>query len=352
MTNCCLNLKVLQSQKRVRNEVNNRTEIGLSAATHSVTALSPVPVPVVYKNNEFRLDLSRLAAERDPQVSVHGDLTFRCEDVAALEPVTFDTPASYLTLPRWNTKKTGSISFDFRTTEPSGLLLFSHGDRRLQDLDRQPDRQARAHYFAMELMDGFLYLVMDMGSGSIKMKASNKRVNDGEWCHVDFQREGRKGSISVNSRSTPFSANEGNEILDLEGDMYLGGLPEARQRLILPPEVWTAPLNLGYVGCMRDLFMDGRSRDLRRLAEIQSASGVSSFCTRETHIRCGRDVCGNGGQCREGWNRHVCDCTSTGYLGPNCESGTAGWGTVKRDSGLGNCVRAVREGQWVGNCES
>ncbi|XP_070990982.1 neurexin-2-beta isoform X3 [Oncorhynchus clarkii lewisi] len=275
---------------------------------------------VVYKNNEFRLELSRLAAERDPQVSVHGDLTFRCEDVAALEPVTFDTPASYLTLPRWNTKKTGSISFDFRTTEPSGLLLFSHGDRRLQDLDRQPDRQARAHYFAMELMDGFLYLVMDMGSGSIKMKASNKRVNDGEWCHVDFQREGRKGSISVNSRSTPFSANEGNEILDLEGDMYLGGLPEARQRLILPPEVWTAPLNLGYVGCMRDLFMDGRSRDLRRLAEIQSASGVSSFCTRETHIRCGRDVCGNGGQCREGWNRHVCDCTSTGYLGPNCES--------------------------------
>uniref|UniRef100_A0A8C8DEU2 Neurexin-2-like n=1 Tax=Oncorhynchus tshawytscha TaxID=74940 RepID=A0A8C8DEU2_ONCTS len=275
---------------------------------------------VVYKNNEFRLELSRLAAERDPQVSVHGDLTFRCEDVAALEPVTFDTPAAYLTLPRWKTKKTASISFDFRTTEPSGLLLFSHGDRRLQGPDRQPERQPRADYFAMELLDGFLYLLMDMGSGSIKMKASNKRVNDGEWCHVDFQREGRKGLISVNSRSIPFSANEGSEILDLEGDMYLGGLPEARQGLILPPEVWTAPLNLGYVGCMRDLFMDGRSRDLRRLAEIQSASGVSSFCTRETHIRCGRDVCANGGQCREGWNRHVCDCTSTGYLGPNCES--------------------------------
>ncbi|XP_029557326.1 neurexin-2 isoform X10 [Salmo trutta] len=275
---------------------------------------------VVYKNNEFRLELSRLAAERDPRVSVHGDLTFRCEDVAALEPVTFDTPAAYLTLPRWKTKKTASISFDFRTTEPSGLLLFSHGDRRLQGPDRQPERQPRADYFAMELLDGFLYLLMDMGSGSIKMKASNKRVNDGEWCHVDFQREGRKGLISVNSRSIPFSANEGSEILDLEGDMYLGGLPEAREGLILPPEVWTAPLNLGYVGCMRDLFMDGRSRDLRRLAEIQSASGVSSFCTRETHIRCGRDVCANGGQCREGWNRHVCDCTSTGYLGPNCES--------------------------------
>lgn len=148
---------------------------------------------MVYKNNEFRLELSRLAAERDPKVIVHGDLTFHCEDVAALEPITFDTPAAFLALPKWNTKKTGSISFDFRTTEASGLLLFSHGRLQGPRNPQGPDRQPRADYFAMELLDGFLYLLMDMGSGSIKMKASNKRLNDGEWCHVDFQREGRKG---------------------------------------------------------------------------------------------------------------------------------------------------------------
>ncbi|XP_071372115.1 neurexin-2-beta isoform X5 [Centroberyx affinis] len=271
---------------------------------------------VVYKNNEFRLELSRLAEQRDPKVSIHGDLIFRCENVEALEPVTFDTPSAYLTLPRWNTKKTGAISFDFRTTEPSGLLLFSHGSLQ----GAQSDRKPRADYFAMELLDGFFYLVMDMGSGSIKMKASNKRLNDGEWCHVDFQREGRKGFISVNSHSSPFSANEGSEILDLDGDMYLGGLPEERQGLMLPPEVWTASLGVGYVGCMRDLFIDGQSRDMWRLAEVQGATGVSSFCTRETHIRCTRDTCANGGQCREGWNRHICDCNGTGYLGPNCEN--------------------------------
>ncbi|XP_071754367.2 neurexin-2-beta isoform X21 [Centroberyx gerrardi] len=271
---------------------------------------------VVYKNNEFRLELSRLAEQRDPKVSIHGDLIFRCENVEALEPVTFDTPSAYLTLPRWNTKKTGAISFDFRTTEPSGLLLFSHGSLQ----GAQSDRKPRADYFAMELLDGFLYLVMDMGSGSIKMKASNKRLNDGEWCHVDFQREGRKGFISVNSHSSPFSANEGSEILDLDGDMYLGGLPEERQGLMLPPEVWTASLGVGYVGCVRDLFIDGQSRDMWRLAEVQGTMGVSSFCTRETHIRCTRDTCANGGQCREGWNRHICDCNGTGYLGPNCEN--------------------------------
>ncbi|XP_047672393.1 neurexin 2b isoform X16 [Tachysurus fulvidraco] len=273
---------------------------------------------VVYKNNDFKLELSRLAIERDPKISLHGDLVFRCEDVAALDPVTFETPESYIALPRWDTKKTSSISFDFRTTEPSGLLLLSHGKPQ-GNKEQRHGRELKTDYFAMELLEGYLYLLMDMGSGSIKLKASNKKVNDGEWCHVDFQREGRKGSISVNSRTMPFNSNEGSEILDLDSDMYLGGLPESRQDLILPPEVWTALLNYGYVGCVRDLFIDGKSRDVRRLAEIQSALGVSSFCTRELQKRCSSTPCGNGGLCKEGWNRYICDCTGTGYLGSNCE---------------------------------
>uniref|UniRef100_A0A672KHC9 Neurexin-2-like n=1 Tax=Sinocyclocheilus grahami TaxID=75366 RepID=A0A672KHC9_SINGR len=273
---------------------------------------------VVYTNNEFRLELSRLAELRDPRVTIHGDLTFRCEDVAALDPVSFDMPTAYVTLPHWNAKKAGSVSFDFRTTEPNGLLLFSHG-RPQSSKDHRP----KVDFFAMELLEGFLYLLMDMGSGSIKMKVGNKKVNDGEWCHVDFQREGRKGSISVNGRSMPFSTNEGSEILDLDGEMFLGGLPEDSGSLPLPPEVWTARLRLGFVGCVRDLFIDGRSKDLRQLAELQSAPGVSSFCTRETHRRCSSEPCSHGGRCREGWNRHVCDCTGTGYLGPNCEMESA-----------------------------
>ncbi|XP_058868160.1 neurexin-2-like isoform X15 [Acipenser ruthenus] len=273
---------------------------------------------VVYKNNDFKLELSRLAKEGDPKMKVEGDLVFRCENVAALDPVTFESPEAYIALPKWNTKKTGSISFDFRTTEPSGLLLFSHG--RLQaPKESRAERLQKADYFAMELLDGYLFLLLDMGSGAIKMRASSKKVNDGEWCHVDFQRDGRKGSISVNSRSTPFLAGGDSEILDLDSEMYLGGLPESRAELILPPEVWTAFLNYGYVGCVRDLFIDGKSRDVRGLAEVQSVRGVSSFCSRETHKQCGANPCHNTGHCREGWNRYICDCVGTGYLGKNCE---------------------------------
>ncbi|GAA6085339.1 neurexin 2a isoform X1, partial [Tachysurus ichikawai] len=130
----------------------------------------------------------------------------------------------------------------------------------------------------------------------------------------------RCGSVSVNGRSMPFSTNEGSEILDLDGEMYIGGLPEESKALPLPPEVWTASLRLGFVGCMRDMFVDGRSQDLRRLTELQSAAGVSVSCTRETHRRCSTEPCSHSGHCHEGWNRHVCDCTGTGYLGPNCET--------------------------------
>lgn len=162
---------------------------------------------VVYKNNDFKLELSRLAIERDPKITLNGDLVFRCEDVAALDPVTFEIPESYISLPKWNTKKTGSISFDFRTTEPSGLLLFSHG-RPQGPKEQKPGRELKTDYFAMELLDGYLYLLIDMGSGKTKLKASNKKVNDGEWCHVDFQREGRKGKGCLFASDKPLTCQK------------------------------------------------------------------------------------------------------------------------------------------------
>ncbi|XP_025735074.1 neurexin-2-beta isoform X6 [Callorhinus ursinus] len=274
---------------------------------------------VVYKNNDFKLELSRLAKEGDPKMKLQGDLSFRCEDVAALDPVTFESPEAFVALPRWSAKRTGSISLDFRTTEPNGLLLFSQGRRAGAGVGSHSSAQ-RADYFAMELLDGYLYLLLDMGSGGIKLRASSRKVNDGEWCHVDFQRDGRKGSISVNSRSTPFLATGESEVLDLESELYLGGLPEGgRVDLPLPPEVWTAALRAGYVGCVRDLFIDGRSRDLRGLAEAQGAVGIAPFCSRETLKQCTSAPCRNGGICREGWNRFVCDCIGTGFLGRVCE---------------------------------
>ncbi|XP_056679751.1 neurexin-1 isoform X35 [Monodelphis domestica] len=273
---------------------------------------------VVYKNNDVRLELSRLAKQGDPKMKIHGVVAFKCENVATLDPITFETPESFISLPKWNAKKTGSISFDFRTTEPNGLILFSHGKPRHQKDAKNP-QMVKVDFFAIEMLDGHLYLLLDMGSGTIKIKALQKKVNDGEWYHVDFQRDGRSGTISVNTLRTPYTAPGESEILDLDDDLYLGGLPENKAGLIFPTEVWTALLNYGYVGCIRDLFIDGQSKDIRQMAEIQSTAGVKPSCSRETAKPCLSNPCKNNGMCRDGWNRYVCDCSGTGYLGRSCE---------------------------------
>ncbi|XP_076729796.1 neurexin 3b isoform X16 [Maylandia zebra] len=273
---------------------------------------------VVYKNNDIRLELSRLARIVDPKMKLQGDVVFKCENVPTLDPINFETPESYLALPKWNTKRVGSISFDFRTSEPNGLILFTHGkpqDRR----DAKGQKNNKVDFFAVELLDGGLYLLLDMGSGTIKVKATQAKVNDGSWHHVDIQRDGRSGIISVNSRRTPFTASGENEILDLEGDLYLGGLPDSRMGLVLPTELWTAMLNYGYVGCVRDLFIDGRSKDIRQIAQSQNMTGIKSSCSKVTGKQCDSNPCKNNGVCKEGWNRFICDCTGTGFWDSTCE---------------------------------
>ncbi|XP_038138474.1 neurexin 1a isoform X24 [Cyprinodon tularosa] len=275
---------------------------------------------VVYKNNDVRLELSRLAKQGDPKMKVSGVVSFKCESVATLDPVTFDTPESFVALSKWMAKKAGSISFDFRTTEPNGLMLFSHGKpRQQQRKDPRTPPTVKVDFFAIEMLDGHLYLLLDMGSGTTKTRAIDRKVNDGEWYHVDFQRDGRSGTISVNSMRTAYTAPGDSEILDLDDTLYLGGLPEDRAGLIFPTEVWTALLNYGYVGCIRDLFVDGQSKDIRRLAEAQRAVGVKPSCSRELPKQCLSNPCQHNGNCREGWNRYVCDCSGTGYLGRSCE---------------------------------
>lgn len=109
--------------------------------------------------------------------------------------------------------------------------------------------------------------------------------------------------------------------MDLEGDLYLGGLPDNRVGLVLPTELWTAMLNYGYVGCVRDLFIDGRSKDIRQIAQSQNMTGIKSSCSKVTGKQCDSNPCKNNGACKEGWNRFICDCTGTGFWDSTCERG-------------------------------
>ena len=37
--------------------------------------------------------------------------------------------------------------------------------------------------------------------------------------------------------------------------------------------------------------------------------------------KCSEKPCMHGGKCIEGWNRFICDCSSTSFTGPTCGRG-------------------------------
>jgi hypothetical protein len=53
-------------------------------------------------------------------------------------------------------------------------------------------------------------------------------------------------------------------------------------------------------------------------------SSVSGAIRPACHVlppQCESQPCMNGGTCTEGWNRFLCDCSSTSFNGPTCGKG-------------------------------
>ncbi|XP_076392462.1 neurexin 1 isoform X3 [Megachile rotundata] len=220
--------------------------------------------------------------------------------------VTFTSPESHLVLPPWKAATAGSISFKIRTNEPNGLIMYSRsGAHTRQDL------------FAFEIFGGHLYLHADLGSGPVKVKSSKERVDDGTWHDVALRRVARDGRVTVDNRTVEFSTPGDTTQLDLDGLMYIGGVGAPFAPLTVPPVLWTGTLRQGYVGCMRDLVINGEPIDIAGYAQQQDSGAVRPACHSQPP-HCPSQPCMHGGHCLEGWNRFHCDCTGTPFTGPTC----------------------------------
>jgi leucine-rich repeat transmembrane neuronal protein 1/2 len=65
--------------------------------------------------------------------------------------------------------------------------------------------------------------------------------------------------------------------LDLEGPLYIGGVGPPTAPLTVPPVLWAGVLRHGYVGCMRDLVINGNAIDIAGYARQQD-SGTYRPC--------------------------------------------------------------------------
>jgi len=64
--------------------------------------------------------------------------------------------------------------------------------------------------FAFEILGGYLYTHADLGSGSVKVKSSKTRVDDGTWHDVVLRRVEREIRVTVDSNIVEFRT-PGNE---------------------------------------------------------------------------------------------------------------------------------------------
>ncbi|CAH1124036.1 unnamed protein product [Ceutorhynchus assimilis] len=264
---------------------------------------------VEFVADTLRLNLLELGRSGNHLIQVAGRLDYKCPTGETHDPITFTSRESHLILPTWNAKKSGNISFKFRTNEANGLILFNAGTPPRTDL------------FAVEIYNGHIYVHIDLGTGPSKQRGSRRRIDDGTWHELTFRRTGRDARITVDGFHTDFKAMgknaKGAATLELESNLYIGGLGPPFSEILAPAGLWTAVLQQGFVGCFKDLVMNNEPIDVASFAREQDSGSIRTLCHTQPQ-QCPSQPCLNGGICAEGWNRFICDCTNTMFTGPTC----------------------------------
>ncbi|XP_069360738.1 neurexin 1 isoform X4 [Maniola hyperantus] len=290
------------SRAHVGGSLNARALPGARVHTNFIGCLKKVE----FSADTLRLNLIDLARTGSKLITVTGRLEYACTATDAADPVTFATKDAHLILPKWEAVKTGTISFKFRTNEPNGLILFNMGAK-----------PPRADLFAVEILNGYIYVHVDLGSGGVRVRASRRRVDDSHWHEFLMRRTGRDGRVTVDGANAEFKTPGESNQLELDGPLFVGGLGSEYSASRTPAALWTAALRQGFVGCIRDLVLNGKPQDLTAYARQQDSASVRPAC----HVlmkQCVSSPCQHGGVCSEGWNRALCDCSATNYGGPTC----------------------------------
>jgi hypothetical protein len=62
----------------------------------------------------------------------------------------------------------------------------------------------QADLIAIEMVDGQVYAHVSLGSGSIRVKGTSRRADDGLWHELRLSRTGRAARITVDDASADF----------------------------------------------------------------------------------------------------------------------------------------------------
>ncbi|XP_068093303.1 laminin subunit alpha-1 [Hyperolius riggenbachi] len=109
-------------------------------------------------------------------------------------------------------RKRLSVQLSLRTYATSGLIYYMA-------------HQNQMDYAALQLHNGRLHFLFDMGKGRTET-IHTAVINDGKWHTISTEYIKRKSTITVDGQESASASTPGDSnTLDVEGKLYLGGLP-------------------------------------------------------------------------------------------------------------------------------
>uniref|UniRef100_A0AC34QG08 Neurexin n=1 Tax=Panagrolaimus sp. JU765 TaxID=591449 RepID=A0AC34QG08_9BILA len=273
-----------------------------------------------YEADAQLLDIIELADQGFGQsiIRTGGDLSFSCQPgrlSPAPDVLSFNSGHHYISLAKWNSPSGGSIGFQFRTGESDALLMF-HGLKKMHN-------QTHGDYLAFEIIDGHLYLILNLGSGVVRLQTTSQRVDDPRiWHSVQLERLGRGGIVIVDHLRTDFSTPGVSANLQIDEPIFIGSIPW--KDYDIPSTIWSAHLKKGFIGCLKNVRINGINAQITKSFTEQLSNktlkdeitiGCPSLAGSDY---CASDPCLNGGICRNGHTTYHCDCSKTHFEGSRC----------------------------------
>ncbi|XP_033074966.1 contactin-associated protein-like 4 isoform X1 [Trachypithecus francoisi] len=247
------------------------------------------------------VDIIDLAKQQKPQIIAMGNVSFSCSQPQSM-PVTFLSSRSYLALPDFSGEEEVSATFQFRTWNKAGLLLFSE----------------------LQLVSGGILLFLSDGKLKLNLYQPGKLpsditagvgLNDGQWHSVSLSAKKNHLSVAVDGQLASAAPPLGPEQIYSDGTYYFGGCPDKSFG-----SKCKSPLG-GFQGCMRLISVNGRVVDLISVQQ-GSLGNFSDLQIDSCGIsdRCSPNYCEHGGECSQSWSAFHCNCTNTGYRGATCHN--------------------------------
>ncbi|KAM7315062.1 contactin-associated protein-like 5 isoform X2 [Ixodes scapularis] len=137
--------------------------------------------------------------------------------------------------------------------------------------------------------------------------SKGKQLTDGQWHQVGvvFENEVVELTIDFNRKLR----DTYNRPVELVGPLVIGGFPKEHV--------------MGFVGCIRDIYVAKEWVDPRKVVGTEYAHGeVSLDNCRLINLCNNPNACEHGGQCYLEGNQFKCNCNGTGYTGKTCHFST------------------------------